>query len=132
MVEPDSILSHVSLGVDDLTSAGRFYDALLAPLGVGRLMEEHGAIAWGRKFPEFWVGPPHDGKPASVGNGTHISFLATDRDQVDKAYAAGLKAGGSDDGAPGLRPYAEGYYAAFLTDPFGHKVEVHTIDGMFG
>ena len=132
MVEPDSILSHVSLGVDDLTSAGRFYDALLAPLGVGRLMEEHGAIALGLKFPEFWVGPPHDGKPASVGNGTHISFLATDRDQVDKAYAAGLKTGGSDDGAPGLRPYAEGYYAAFLTDPFGHKVEVHTIDGMFG
>ncbi|MCR9175866.1 MAG: VOC family protein [Alphaproteobacteria bacterium] len=131
MVEPDSILSHVSLGVDDTEAAGRFYDAFLAPLGIARIMEAHGAIAWGRAFPEFWVGAPLDGEPASVGNGTHVSFLATSRSQVDAAHAAGLTAGGSDDGAPGLRAYGEGYYAAFLRDPFGHRVEVHTIDGMF-
>ena len=98
----DSLLSHVSLGVDDVAAGGRFYDALLKPLGASRIMEEGGAIAWGRKFPEFWIGVPLDGAAPAVGNGTHISFLALNRAQVDAAYASGLASGGADDGPPGL------------------------------
>lgn len=126
----DSILSHVSLGVDDLDVACRFYDALLEPLGARRHFSMDDAAAWGRRFPEFWIGRPHDRAPASVGNGTHVAFLAAARADVDRAYAAGLEAGGRDGGAPGeRREYGDGYYAGFLRDPFGNKVEVHCIDG---
>jgi len=129
----DTLLSHVSLGVDNVAAVAPFYDRLLKPLGASRIHEEASAIGWGRKFPEFWIGRPLDGQPATVGNGAHVSFLALDRAQVDAAYAAGIAAGGSDDGRPGPRPeYGEGYYAAFLRDPFGHKIEIHTIDGLFG
>lgn len=122
------LLGHVSLGVDDLAASGRFYDAMLGAIGATRLYTMEQAIAWGRKWPEFWIGTPIDDQPAAVGNGTHVAFMATDRGQVDAAYAAGLAAGGTDNGAPGPRAeYGEGYYAAFLRDPFGNKVEVHCI-----
>ncbi|MDF1791009.1 MAG: VOC family protein [Thalassobaculaceae bacterium] len=124
----DGLISHVSLGVDDLETASAFYDALLTAIGARRLYTMDAAIAWGRKVPEFWVGLPIDGKPAGAGNGTHVAFLCVGPDQVRAGYAAGLAAGGSSDGAPGPRPeYTDGYYAAFLRDPFGNKVEVHSL-----
>ena len=89
------LLGHVSLGVDDLAASGRFYDAMLGAIGATRLYTMEQAIAWGRKWPEFWIGTPIDDQPAAVGNGTHVAFMATDRGQVDAAYAAGLAAGGS-------------------------------------
>ena len=124
----DGLISHVSLGVDDLEAAGEFYDTLLAAIGARRLYTMDAAVAWGRKYPEFWVGLPIDGKPAGVGNGTHVPFLCDGPEQVRAAYEAGLAAGGSGDGEPGPRPeYTDGYYAAFLRDPFGNKVEVHSL-----
>jgi len=118
------LVSHVSVGVTDLHRAGVFYDAVTQPLGVRRVMEHRAGIAWGRAFPEFWASQPHDGKPARAGNGTHICFNAPSADAVVAFHAAGLAAGGFDDGAPGPRPeYAPGYYAAFLRDPDGNKVE---------
>jgi len=122
------LLSHVSLGVDDLEVAGRFYDAVLGAIGGARLYTMDEALAWGRQWPEFWVGLPIDGKPAGVGNGTHVAFMCSGPDQVRAAYAAGLTVGGSGDGEPGPRTeYGERYYAAFLRDPFGNKVEVHSM-----
>ena len=124
----DSLLSHVSVGVDDLDAAARFYDALLGAIGATRLYTLDGALAWGRKWPEFWVGLPIDDRPAGVGNGTHVGFLAESPKAVDAAFAAGLSAGGKDDGPPGpRREYGETYYAGFLRDPFGNKVEVHCL-----
>ena len=77
-----------------------------------------------RAFPEFWAAQPHDGKRALPGNGAHICFNAADPETVVAFHEAGLAAGGLDDGRPGPRPeYAPGYYAAFLRDPDGNKVE---------
>ena len=118
------LVSHVSVGVTDITRAGVFYDAVMATLGALRIMEHEVGIGYGRAFPEFWAARPHDGGVAEAGNGTHICFNATSAEAVAAFHAAGMGAGGVDDGAPGTRPeYAPGYYAAFLRDPDGNKVE---------
>lgn len=128
----ESCISHVSLGANDMSAMLAFYDAALAPLGVRRVMEagEHG-VAYGRAFPEFWVGPPLDGARATPGNGIHVAFLANDRAAVEAFHAEGLRAGGSCDGPPGPRPhYAPQYYGAFLRDPEGNKVEAMLLEGV--
>ena len=118
------LVSHVSVGVTDLQRAGAFYDAVMATIGARRIMEHAVGIGYGRTFPEFWAARPHDGGQAAAGNGTHVCFNAPDAAAVAAFHAAGLAAGGLDDGAPGPRPeYAPGYYAAFLRDPDGNKVE---------
>lgn len=119
-----SILSHVSIGTNDFDRAVRFYDAVLPSLGCKRIMQHPGAAAWGKQFPEFWVQSPIDGKPASIGNGTHVGFMAADKQAVHAFHAAALAAGARDEGAPGPRPdYGEPYYGCFVRDPDGHKVE---------
>ena len=118
------LVSHVSVGVTDVSRAGVFYDAVMATLGARRILEHGVGIGYGRAFPEFWAAQPHDGKRAVPGNGTHVCFNAIDPAGVAAFHAAGLSAGGLDDGGPGPRPeYAPGYYAAFLRDPDGNKVE---------
>lgn len=122
---PDSIISHVSVGVSDVARAKAFYDAVLGALGYGVVMDHpaHGT-AYGTSFPEFWIGHPQDGGAPGVGNGTHVAFHAPDRAAVDAFHAAALSHGGTSDGAPGLRPeYTETYYAAFVRDPDGNKLE---------
>ena len=119
-----SILSHVSLGTNDFARAVAFYDAVLPTLGCRRIMEHPGAIAYGKLFPEFWIQTPIDGKPAVVGNGTHIGFIAPSPAAVHAFYDAALAAGGVGDGEPGGRPeYDEPYYGCFVRDPDGHKIE---------
>jgi len=119
-----SILSHVSVGTNDFERATAFYDAVLETLGCRRIMEHPDAVAYGKQFPEFWVQAPFDGKPANVGNGVHFAFMAASKEEVDAFHAAGLKAGATDDGAPGNRPdYGEPYYGGFLRDLDGHKIE---------
>lgn len=119
-----SIVSHVSLGTNDFDRAVRFYDAILPTLGVRRVMEHPGAVAYGKAFPEFWVQTPVDGNEATVGNGTHVGFLAADKEAVHAFHEAALAAGGIDEGAPGPRPqYGEPYYGCFVRDPDGHKIE---------
>ncbi|MEL7029003.1 MAG: VOC family protein [Pseudomonadota bacterium] len=122
--ENPSILSHVSIGVRDVDKSAAFYDVVLATIGARRVMEHPGAVAYGRGFPEFWVQLPIDGRPAAVANGSHFSFTAGSKAQVDAFYDAALQAGGADDGPPGARPqYASAYYACFVRDPDGHKIE---------
>jgi catechol 2,3-dioxygenase-like lactoylglutathione lyase family enzyme len=119
-----SILSHVSIGTNDFARAVAFYDRVLPALGCARVMEHPGAVAYGRAYPEFWVQVPLDGAPASVGNGTHVGFVAASRAQVDAFHAAALAAGAADEGAPGPRPdYGAPYYGCFVRDPDGHKIE---------
>lgn len=125
MSTPESILSHVSLGTDDLERAQAFYTPVLATLGI-RVVEsiDGAAVAFGRAFPEFWVNLPADGEPAGVGNGTHVGFIAESRAAVEAFHAAALAAGASDEGGPGPRPhYGAPYYGCFVRDPDGHKIE---------
>lgn len=120
----ESVLSHVSLGTNDYPAAKAFYDAVLATLQIGCVMDFPGAAGYGRKFPEFWIQAPHDGQRASVGNGVHVSFLANSIDEVRAFHAKALALGGKDDGAPGYRKeYDDKYYAAFVRDLDGNKVE---------
>jgi len=121
-----SIISHVSLGVNDFAAAVKFYDYVLPTVGAKRILalEENKAMAYGKYFPEFWINGPLDKKPATVGNGTHVSFLASSRKQVDAFYAAAVAAGAKDEGKPGVRPeYSNAYYGCFLRDLDGHKIE---------
>ncbi|MGE0498949.1 MAG: VOC family protein [Ramlibacter sp.] len=119
-----SVMSHVSVGTNDYPRAKAFYDAVLATLQIRCVMDFPGGAGYGRAFPEFWVQTPHDGGRASVGNGVHVAFLANSMAEVQAFHAQALALGGTDDGAPGLRPeYGGDYYAAFVRDLDGHKIE---------
>lgn len=122
--ENPSMISHISIGTNDFAKAVQFYDKVLATLNCKRIMEHPGAIAYGKRFPEFWLQTPIDGKAATVGNGTHIGLIANSKKQVDEFYQAALAAGAVDEGAPGPRPhYGEPYYGCFVRDLDGHKIE---------
>ena len=123
--ENPSILSHVSLGTNDMDKATAFYDKALAPLGIRRVeILDNFAAAYGKQYPEFWINLPADEKPASTGNGVHVGFIANSKEQVQAFYDAALDAGGTDNGAPGPRPhYGEPYYGCFVIDPDGNKIE---------
>ena len=122
--ENPSTLSHVSIGSNQFQKATAFYDAVLAPLGCKRMVQHPDAVSYGKKYPEFWVHAPLDGKPATVGNGSHVSFFAASKEAVDAFYDAALKAGATGDGPPGARPhYGAPYYGCFLRDLDGHKIE---------
>lgn len=119
-----SILSHVSLGTNAFERAVAFYDRVLPTLGCRRVAEHPGAVAYGKQFPEFWVQRPFDEGIASVGNGSHVAFIAPSKEAVDAFHRAAIDAGGTDDGAPGPRPdYGEPYYGCFVRDLEGHKIE---------
>ncbi|MGO8081190.1 VOC family protein [Rhizobium leguminosarum] len=121
------MIHHVSVGTNDVARSKRFYDAVLPIVGIVPMAEDEGGLGYGCGKFHFSVQVPIDGKPATVGNGTHIAFAVEDRSMVNRFYAAALKYGGSDDGAPGLRPsYDANYYGAFVRDPDGHKIEAMT------
>jgi len=123
-MEHDHLISHVSLGTNDFARSVAFYDAVLEVLGCRRLFDFPGAVAYGKKFPEFWVQKPIDEEPATQGNGTHFGFVANSREEVDAFFRAALLAGAQGDGEPGERPhYGKEYYGCFVRDPDGHKVE---------
>ena len=125
------MLSHVSLGTNDAARAAAFYDPLLAVLGIRKLDERDGAIDYGTSMTLFSLEKPTDGRPASVGNGVHIAFWAGSRGQVDEFYRVARAHGGSDAGPPGLRPeYDANYYAAFVRDPDGNKIEAVTFQAV--
>jgi catechol 2,3-dioxygenase-like lactoylglutathione lyase family enzyme len=119
-----SVISHVSLGTNDYPRAKAFYDAVLATLRIRCVMDFEGGAGYGRKFPEFWIQPPLDGARASAGNGVHVAFLANTINEVNAFHAKALELGGKDEGAPGYRPdYTPEYYAAFVRDLDGNKIE---------
>ena len=126
MSSPASALSHVSLGTNRFEKAVAFYDAVLATLGIQRVLDltEHQAMAYGRAFPEFWIQRPHDGGAAQTANGVHVAFLAESNAQVHAFHQAALAQGARCDGPPGPRPhYGDAYYGCFVRDLDGHKIE---------
>jgi catechol 2,3-dioxygenase-like lactoylglutathione lyase family enzyme len=116
-----SIIDHVTLGVSDFESARRFYDRIMPTLGFQRLWEKPAMVAYGAE------GADDFGLQADVGSarrGTHVAFRAPDRASVNRFHSEALAAGARDDGAPGLRPeYHDSYYAAFVIDPDGNRIE---------
>ena len=120
---------HVSLGSSDLARSATFYDPLMGLLGYRRIKRTDRIIAYGANEVAFSLERPIDGRPASVGNGTHVAFHAGSRAIVEDFHRTALAVGGSDEGAPGLRPYDPNYYAAFVRDPDGNKIEVVTFAG---
>ncbi|MBS0548163.1 MAG: VOC family protein [Proteobacteria bacterium] len=119
------MFSHVTIGTNDIAKAKPFYDALMAALDLVQHAAYPEAIGYGRPGgrPQLWVLRPADKKPASAGNGITVGLEAADRTSVDAAYKAGLAAGGTDEGAPGLRKhYHPNYYGAYLRDPDGNKI----------
>ena len=125
-----SMLHHVSVGVADVVRAGKFYEATLKALGFKKIMEflPYG-IGYGETMPEFWVQLPHNGGTPSAGNGVHFCFAAKNTRAVHAFHAAAIKAGGTDDGAPGPRPeYSPRYYGAFARDLDGNKIEAVFFD----
>lgn len=119
------MFSHVTVGSNDVAKAKTFYDGLGRALGIERLVDYPNAVGYGRKGgrPQLWVLNPVDRKAATVGNGITVGLEASDRPAVDAAHAAGLSAGGKDEGPPGLRPhYHPNYYGAYLRDPDGNKI----------
>ena len=119
------MLHHVSVGVTDFARAAKFYDAVLATLGYKRVADySPHAIGYGETYPEFWIGAPHDGRPASAGNGAHLGFSARTKAQVIKFHEVALAQGASNNGEPGPRPdYGPDYYGAFVYDLDGNKIE---------
>jgi catechol 2,3-dioxygenase-like lactoylglutathione lyase family enzyme len=121
------MIDHTGIGVADVGRSGAFYDAALGALGLRRVAQlppgdgSDGA-GYGVEYPVFWIDcfHPHGARQ-------HTAFVAKNRAEVDAFYAAALRAGGKDNGAPGLRDeaagYPQGYYAAFVLDPDGNNIE---------
>ena len=125
------LLDHVSITVTDLDRAGTFYDAVLGALSVERLWRADDRIRYGeRGVPGDTFVSIVEAVDARAGGPRHWAFRAPDTAAVDEFHAAGLAAGGVDDGPGGLRPaYHERYYGAFLLDPDGNRVEVVCHEG---
>ena len=124
------MIDHVSIGVRDLPASTRFYDAVLAPLGYAKAQENEKTVGWartGKSHAEFWINARPQMIPVAADTGTHICLRAESAEAVDAFHAAALKSGGTSDGEPGKRPqYNAAYYAAFIHDLDGNKIEAVT------
>ncbi len=116
---------YLTLGTNDLARAKRFYDAVMPTLGHQLRAVELDEVGYGPPAPAracLWITHPYNQQPATTANGSMPAFTAPDRAAVDAFHAAGLAHGGSDEGAPGLRPHGAHFYACYLRDPDGNKL----------
>ena len=117
---------YITLGCNDVAAAKAFYDPTLATLGLIRRFEDDAEVGYAAADDvrtRLWITKPFDdSRPASQGNGTMLALTAASRAAVDAFYAAALAHGGTDDGAPGLRPYGASFYACYVRDPDGNKL----------
>jgi catechol 2,3-dioxygenase-like lactoylglutathione lyase family enzyme len=121
------MIDHVSISVRDLKASARFYQALLAPLGMTPVREWPTSIGFGKTYPEFWINERNALKPLAADSGAHICLRAPDSKAVDAFHAAAVAAGAHSDGAPGMRhEYSPHYYAAFIRDWDGNRIEAVT------
>jgi catechol 2,3-dioxygenase-like lactoylglutathione lyase family enzyme len=121
------MIGYSMFGSNDLPKSFAFYDAVMASVGINRLMEfPTGAVAWGTNWtaPMVAIGPPYDGQAATAGNGAMIALVLDTRAKVDAMHAAALAAGGADEGAPGVRgdEGPQAFYGAYFRDLDGNKL----------
>ncbi len=119
------MILYITIGTNDLVAATRFYGPVMATLGLDLAETDPNEI--GFKVPgdtrcRLWVTRPYDGAAATVANGSMPAFVAASRAAVDAFHAAALAHGGTDEGAPGLRPYGDAFYACYVRDPDGNKL----------
>ncbi len=129
-------IDHISIPVADIEAAARFYDPVLATLGLIRRKQREGAIGYGLDAvspPIFWILSRAAEGSANAGIGLHISFRAKDRSEVHVFHETALRLGGVDAGAPGPRPnYTAGFYGCFILDPDGYKIEAVVREDLTG
>ncbi|WP_160008096.1 VOC family protein [Rhizobium sp. 18055] len=120
------MFDHVSIGVKSLERAQKFYDTALSPLGYERLTNFGNVSGYGAERVSLWVAEVAKPVVADMESGLHFCFVAPTEASVDAFYAQGLANGGTDNGPPGVRPdYSEFYYAAFVIDPDGYRLEAY-------
>ena len=122
------MIAHVSIGVSNIDRSKHFYDTALEPLGYRCLRAARSVVGYGygRDSIAFWVIQAERPVPADEKSGLHFCFTAPDAAAVDTFHAAAIAAGGHDNGVPGLRPiYGPDYYAAFIMDPDGFRIEAY-------
>jgi len=120
------MIDHISIGVRDVARTKRFYDAALKPLGYKCLSEGAGSLGYGGDAVVLWISSTEHPVSADMKSGLHFCFTAPTDRSVDAFHSAALNNGGRDNGKPGLRvDYGPGYYAAFVIDPDGYRIEAH-------
>jgi catechol 2,3-dioxygenase-like lactoylglutathione lyase family enzyme len=120
------MLNHVSIGVRDVARAKTFYDAALGALGYKCLSAGESSLGYGDASVALWIGAAKNPVAADPDSGLHFCFAAPSRKAVDAFHRAALAAGGKDNGKPGLRTdYGPGYYAAFVVDLEGYRIEAY-------
>lgn len=119
------VISHLSVGTNDITRSRLFYDKVMTELHCEEIFSYESGVAYGKHgIPSFWVQVPISGTSATTGNGSHVGFSASSSTMVDRFYQAGIDNGGGCDGPPGYRKhYNKAYYAAYLKDPDDNKIE---------
>ncbi len=121
------MIDHISIAVSDLERSAGFYEAVLQPLGLARLVERSHTVGFGKKYPEFWLNARPDMRPIPDDTGAHACLRAPDIAAVEAFHCAALLRGGRDDGPPGSRRGATtSYFGAFVRDPDGNRIEAVT------
>jgi catechol 2,3-dioxygenase-like lactoylglutathione lyase family enzyme len=121
------MIDHVSIAVRDLDRSARFYEAVLGTLGFTKLEARPATVGFGKKYPEFWLNLRPTMASVDSDGGAHVCLRARSTAMVDAFHATALAAGGRCAGAPGLRPqHGDGYYAAFIRDLDGNRIETVT------
>jgi catechol 2,3-dioxygenase-like lactoylglutathione lyase family enzyme len=120
------MFDHISIGVGDIAKARAFYDAALRPLGITCLSADDTSLGYGKEAPGLWILKAEHPVPDDPKSGLHLCFVAPSQESVKAFHAAALKHGGRDNGKPGVRKdYGPHYYAAFVHDPEGYRLEAH-------
>jgi catechol 2,3-dioxygenase-like lactoylglutathione lyase family enzyme len=120
------MFDHVSIGVRDTVAAKRFYDAALMPLGYACLSDSPGSLGYGKGSVALWISAAERPVAADEKSGLHFCLAAPSRESVQAFHEAALAQGGRDNGGPGIRAdYGADYYAAFVIDPDGYRLEAY-------
>lgn len=124
------MIDHISIAVSDLASAVPFYEAIFEALGMSRVVTRPAMVGFGKSYPEVWINLRPDMQPLSPLSGVHLCLRAKTTAQVDAFHAAAVKAGGISESAPSLRPHDRvRYYATFIADADGNRIEAVTFPG---
>ena len=122
------MIDHVSVAVRDLAAASRFYEVVLGALGFAKLEARPATVGFGKDYAEFWINLRSEKTAGEPNDGAHVCFRARNPELVDAFHAAALAKGGKSNGAPGYRPqHGDGYYAAFVRDLDGNRIEAVTV-----
>lgn len=119
------MIGYTTLGTNDLEKACKFYDELFAVVSAKRIFDFDGFITWGTSADKcgLAITKPHDGNPATIGNGVMPAIAAESREQVDAIYNKAIELGGKDEGAPGDR--GGNFYAGYFRDLDGNKLNAY-------